>query len=279
MRSKITFIIISLCVIFRMVNASAQSLRYNIALPYTGLSAYSTQQNDPLSFTSNQAALVATRQAGIGLYGERRFLLAATSGYNIAAALPSKMGNFGLQLNYFGFKNFNENRLGLAYARNLGKIVDAGIQFNYYGYHIPAYSHASTLNYEGGIIIHFTNKLNGGIHVYNPVAGKLGKNDEDRLASVYKLGLGYDASESFFVSGEIIKEEDKPVNVIAGFQYQFAQQFFIRAGFRSESSTIFAGAGVAWKNLRVDAAGSYHPQLGFSPGILLIAWFKNKQAE
>jgi len=275
MRVKSLFMISLLVIIFHGTILS-QSVRYNIALPYAGLSAYSTLQNDPLSFTSNPAALATTTQAGIGLYGERRFLVAENSCYKLATALPSKMGNFGLQLNYSGFKNFNENTVGLAYARSLGKAIDIGVQFNYYGYHIPAYSNASTVNFEAGAIVHFTNKLNGGIHVYNPVGGKLGKYEEDKLASAYKLGLGYDASASFFVSGEIIKEEDKPVNVIAGFQYRFDSQFFARAGFRSESSTIFAGAGVAWKNWRLDMAGSYHPQLGFSPGILLIAYFKNK---
>ena len=111
--------------------------------------------------------------------------------------------------------------------------------------------------------------------MYNPVGGKLG--EDEKLASAYKLGLGYDASENFFVSGEIVKEEDKPVNVVAGVQYQFAKQFFARAGFLSESSTAFVGVGAGWKNLRVDIAASYHPQLGFSPGILFISNFGNKK--
>ncbi len=75
-------------------------------------------------------------------------------------------------------------------------------------------------------------------HIYNPIGGKLGK-DGEKLATAYKFGLGYDASENFFVSSEIIKEEDKPINVIGGFQYRFAQQFFVRAGFTSESSSVF----------------------------------------
>ena len=89
-------------------SARAQSLRYSIAQPYISLSAYSKEQNDPLSFTGNQAALAQTRLAGFGIYGERRFMLEETSAYCFAAAIPTRMGNFGLQLNYCGFKNFNE---------------------------------------------------------------------------------------------------------------------------------------------------------------------------
>ena len=261
---------------FFLNSASAQSLRYTLAQPYISLSAYSMQQNDPLSFTGNQAALAQSKNAGIGLFGERRFLLGETSAYTLAASLPTRLGNFGIQLNYAGFKNFSENKIGLAYARKLGKVVDIGIQFNYYGYRIPSYGNASTINFEMGALLHLTDKLNAGIHVYNPVGGKLGRDSEEKIASAYKFGLGYDASEKFFISAEIIKEEDKVVNVIAGFQYQFAKQFFAKAGFISESGTPYAGAGVGWKNLRLDISSSYHPQLGFSPGLLLIMNFKSK---
>ena len=87
------------------------------------------------------------------------------------------------------------------------------------------------------------------------------------------MGFGYDASDNFFISADIVKEEDKPINVVAGLQYNFAKQFFARAGFMSESGTAFTGLGVAWKNFRLDVSGSYHPQLGFSPGIMLLTNF------
>jgi hypothetical protein len=249
---------------------TAQSLRYSIALPYTSLSAYSTNQNDAFSFTGNQAALANTKQASIGVYGERRFLLATTSSYAAAVAIPSRLGNFGLSLNYAGFKNFNENKIGLAYGRSVGKKVDIGVQFNYYGYRVPTYGNASAIFFEAGAIMHFTEKLNGGVHVYNPIGGKLNNSEGEKLASAYKLGFGYDASDNFFVSADIVKEEDKPVNVVAGVQYNFAKQFFGRAGFMS---------GLSWKNLRLDIAGSYHPQLGFSPGIMLLTNFGVKEKE
>lgn len=255
----------------------AQSLRYSLAQPYISLSAYSQKQNDPLSFTGNQAALAGSRQAGVGVFGERRFMLNETSVYTLATSLPTRLGNFGIQVNYAGFKNFRENKIGLAYARKLGKLVDVGVQFNYYGYSVPAYAKASAINFEIGAMMHLTDKLNAGIHVYNPVGGKLGKNSDEKLAAAYKVGLGYDASDRFFISSEIIKEEEKAVNVIAGLQYRFAKQFFAKAGFISESTIAYAGAGIGWKNLRLDISSSYHPQLGFSPGILLIIDFKSKK--
>jgi hypothetical protein len=250
-----------------------------MAIPYTGLSAYSSLQTDAFSFTGNQAALAKAQQTSIGIYGEQRFLLAALSQYQVAAVMPTKLGAFGLQVNYAGFKNFNENKIGLAYARSVGTKLDVGIQFNYYGYRVPQYGNANAIYAEAGAIMHITEKLNAGIHFYNPVGGKLGKQADEKLASVYKIGLGYDAAETFFIAAEIIKEENKPVTVTAGMQYQFAKQFFARAGFLTGTSALYAGAGISWKNIRVDIAANYHPQLGFTPGILLIAYFNKPKVK
>lgn len=269
--------IFTLICLVNLTGSFAQSLRHTVALPYIGVNAYSTNQVDALSFTSNQAALANVLQTGVGVYAERRFLLAAASVYTMAVAIPTKMGNFGVVANYFGYNNFNENKLGLAYAKSLGSKVNVGIQFNYQGYRIPGYVNASAINFEAGAIFKFTEKLNGGIHVYNPVGGKLGKSGDEKLPAIYKAGFGFEASENFFAGAEIIKEEDRPVNVTAGFQYQFARQFFLRAGFMSATSAPFAGAGIVYKKLRLDVSGSYHPQLGFSPGLLFMANFGNKK--
>jgi hypothetical protein len=272
---KTKFSLLLLCSV-TAIAAFTQSIRYSLAQPYISLSAYSQQQNDPFSFTGNQAALAQSKNAGVGVYGERRFMLNETSAYSLAIPVPTRLGNFGIQLNYAGYKNFNENKIGLAYARKLGKLVDVGVQFNYYGYSIPAYGNASAVNFEMGALMHISDKLNAGIHIYNPTGVKLGKRSDEKIASAYKFGLGYDASKNFFIGGEIIKEEDKAVNVIAGLQYHFARQFFVKAGFISESASAYAGAGVGWKNLRLDIASGYHPQLGFSQGILLIINFKSR---
>lgn len=257
--------------------AVSQTLRYNVSMPYVSLSAYNNQHKDAFSFTGNQAALATTNTAGIGVYGERRFMLNENSVYGLAATIPTNKGNFGVQLNYAGFTGFNEQKLGLAYGRSLGKLLDVGVQFNYYGYRIPQYGSASAVNAELGILLHFTEKLTGGIHVYNPVGGKLGKEQDEKLASAYKFGLGYEASENFTVSAEIIKEEDRNVNVTGAVQYQFMKQLFARVGFVSDTGSGFAGIGLGWKNFRLDVSGSYHPQLGFSPGLLFLVNFKKAE--
>lgn len=260
-------------------DARAQSLRKPVAASYIGLGAYTTGQVDVFSVASNQAALAQIKDLSMGVYGERRFLLTPINMYTALFALPTKHGNFAFQADYFGYKNYNESQLGIAYARNVGSKLDLGIKFNYYSFKIPGYEGASAVNFEIGAIAHLTDKLNAGVHFYNPVGGTLSKTDHEKLSSIYKFGIGYEASDQFLISAEVVKQEDLPVNVNAGVQYNFEKQFFARFGIATETESPYAGAGVSWSNFRIDISASYHPQLGISPGLMLIMNFKTKQVE
>ncbi len=266
------FILIGFC-------ANAQSLRKPIAGSYIGLGAYSLNHVDAFSITSNQASIAQLKNPSFGVYGERRFMLGATNMFSAVFVLPTTQGNFGIQADYFGYKNFNESQLGLVYGRSLGKKLDLGVKFNYYSFKIPAYQTSSAVTFEIGAIAHLTDRLHVGVHTYNPVGGKLSKTDDEKLTSTYTFGVGYELGESFIISAEIFKQEDLPINVNAGVQYNFSKQFFARAGINSQNESPYAGAGVSWNNLRLDVSASYHPQLGFSPGLMLLVNFKSKNVE
>lgn len=234
---------------------------------------------DLFSVTSNQAALAQIKNISAGVFGEKRFLLAETNMYSAIIAVPTKDGNFAFQADYFGFKNYNESQLGIAYARSVGKDLDLGIKFNYYSFMIPGFESPSTFNFEIGAIVHLTEQLYAGIHFYNPVGGKLSETKNDKLSSIYSFGLGYEVSDIFLLSTEFVKQEELPVNVNVAMQYNFAKQFFARFGISTQNGSPFAGAGVSWENFRLDVSASYHPQLGISPGLMLIMNFKKKEIE
>jgi hypothetical protein len=249
---------------------NAQIVHSSVSATYPGLGAYSINHADVFSFHSNQAALAQVKNLSAGVYTERRFMLKELALYNASVVLPTHSGNFGLDTRYFGFADYNETQLGLAYGRRLGSKVDLGVQFNYYNVQIPYYGNASVVNFEAGAILHLTEKLNAGIHVYNPVGGKFGKDEQEKLSSVYSGGIGYEASDKFFISAEIEKEEDQPVNVNAGLQYKFLPQLLARGGISTATSSMYFGIGVAWKSVRLDVTTSYHQQLGITPGLMLI---------
>jgi hypothetical protein len=255
----------------------AQAVRRPVSSRYMGMGAYSLNHVDVFSATANQASLAQIKTAAAGVYGERRFMVDATNMYSAIVALPTSKGNFAVQADYFGYKNYNESQIGLAYARSLGTKVDVGVKFNYYNVQIPGYGNGSNVNFEIGTILHLTDKVHAGLHAYNPVGGKISKNGEEELGGIYTFGIGYEPSESFLVTVDVSKEEDLPVNITPAIQYNFKKQFFTRLGVETETGNFFGGAGVSWKLLRLDLNASYHPQLGFSPAFALIVHFKEKR--
>jgi hypothetical protein len=184
-----------------------------------------------------------------------------------------------VKTNYAGFSDYNETQLGLAYAKRLGSKADIGVQFNYNAIRIAGYGNASAISVEAGTIFHLSDKLHAGFHINNPVGGRFGKQQEEKLPSVYTAGLGYDASEKFFFSIELIKEEDEPINAAAGIQYKILSQLLTRAGISSSTSSAWIGFGFLLPSFRLDATASYHPQLGISPGLLLVFNVNKKEDE
>jgi len=254
----------------------SQTVRTPVSADYLGLGAYSNNHIDVFSFQRNQAALARLKQTSAGLYGEKRFLLRELGLYDAAFTLRTSSGNFGFDVRYYGFADYNEMQLALAYGRSLGNRIDLGVQFNYYSVRVAGYGNASTFNFDIATIVHLTDKLNAGVHVYNPVGGKLGKAEEEKLASLYSVGFGFEPSEKFFVSGEIEKEEGRPVNVNVGLQYKLFDQLMARIGMASATSSLYFGIGVKLKSFRLHASASYHQQLGITPGVLLIVALSNE---
>jgi len=251
-------------------NTLAQTVRSPISSAYAGVGALSNNNVDVFCVASNQAALTKLNHASAGVYSEKRFMLKDLGFYDVVVAIPTRTGNFAFDGRYFGITDYNESQLGLAYARTLGSKIDLGVQFNYYAVRIAGYGNASSVNFELGSIFHITDDFNAGLHVYNPIGSKLGKSGEEKLASIYSFGVGFEPSKTFFFSLELTKEEDKPPNVIAGLQYKFLPQLLARGGISSTTTSMYFGIGFQWKEMRFDATASYHPELGISPGILLL---------
>jgi hypothetical protein len=258
------------CICLLSTFSFSQNAKQTLISSYLKTGAYSTKHNDVFSFSGNQASLARLKTFSAGAYSERKFMLNELTLFSASAALPTNSGNFGMQIHHYGSSYYGEMQGGLAYARKLNESIDVGVQFNYYNLQIAGYVNAGAVNFEAGALFHFTEQLYGGIHVYNPTSVKLGKNEEEKIPAVYTAGLGYDVSEDFFISTEIEKTEDLPLNVNVSAQYKFADRFLARGGVLTATSIYFLGTGFCFKNFRFDVMASVHPQLGVTPGLMLI---------
>lgn len=257
------------------ISAPAQVFRQPLSAPCIGIGAYSTEHTDVFSSAGNVAALAQLQTVTAGVYSERRFMLSALSSYTVAAGMTTSSGNFALNANLSGDSDYNETETGIAYARKLGRKLNIGARFNYYGIRTAGYGRASAVGFDVGVIMHLSEKLHSGCQVSNPAGGAFGKGKHEKIPSVYSFGLGYDASEKLLVSVVIQKEEDQPVNVNAGILYKFLPQLSVKTGVSTSTSSVWCGIGLGIRKLRVELISSFHPQLGITPGLLLIFNFHN----
>jgi hypothetical protein len=269
--------LIIIFIIFSTSALEAQVVRQPLSVQYTALGAYSKRFTDVFSGTENQASLAALKTGAFGVYGERRFMLAELNGVSAIVAVPTSSGTIGIQTDYFGSSSYNESQAGFIYARKISEQVNVGAKFNYHLVRVAGYGTASVVNFEAGAILHLTDRLHTGVHIYNPAGGNLGKTGS-RLASVYRFGLGYEVSEKLFWGVAIVKQQSRTVGVKTGLQYNLATSVFIRSGLSTLDNNSFISVGFDVGFGRIDVNSGYHAQLGFTPGILLLVNFK-KQAE
>jgi hypothetical protein len=260
----------------------SQAILQPVSARYLALGAYSSSNVDIYATRANAASLAELKQGAAAIYGERRFMLEDLNLYTASVGIPTKSGTFALHASYFGFDLSNQTQFSLGYGIKINKKIDIGAAFHYNNLsQAGIYGSASAITGSIGILMHLTDKIHAGFNAYNPisVAYNKGSEDEERLASQYSFGFGFDASEKLFLSTELVKDEGHHVNVNAGFQYQFVDQFFIRAGIATATTNYFLGLGFRLKDFRLDVSSSYHPQLGWSPGLLLMYHFGKKRED
>ncbi|MBX3255962.1 MAG: hypothetical protein KF862_17640 [Chitinophagaceae bacterium] len=259
--------------------AAAQQIRTPVSAPYLSSGAYSHRFPDVLNSTSHIASLAALNNFSAGILSERRFMLKETAMHTAVIGIPTASGNFVCKAHYFGYNAYNESEISLGYARKLNDRVDIGAAFNYYNIRISNYGSAGSVNFEIGSIFHITQQLHAGVQVYNPLQSRLGKNTGEKLAAVYKAGLGYEISESLLFTLEVIKQSNTATGVHLGLQYKPIKQLFARTGYITGNNILYAGAGYQYKQMRLDMTAGFHQRLGFSPGILLLYEYGKKKPE
>lgn len=273
---KIASVSLSLLVYFSVYS---QSVRNPLAVRYSGLGAYSIRFVDAFSGIANQASLSRLPGSSLAIFGERRFSIKELSGYSSILVIPTIRGTFGFQADYFGSDSFNETQLGLIYSKKVAEKIDVGTKFNFQQIRIGGTGSASTINFEGGVIFHISDALHTGFHIYNPTGSYFNKQKGEKLGSMYRFGMGYELSKEVFVSLEILKQEDRPVGVNAGFQWNFYKNALMRSGINSVSSQLWGGIGLPFTFGRFDITTAYHPQLGFTPGLLVLIKMKKETGE
>ena len=230
------------------------------------------------AMSHNQAGMSKIQSPTAGIYFENRYLVKEMGLGAAAFALPVNTGVFGLNLSYFGYSQYHESKIGLAYAHRFGDRLSAGLQFNYmYTFVGGELSNATgNVTFEAGVIYELLPGLNIGAHVFNPSRSKLASVDnlyDEYIPTIFRLGMAYSFSEKILLSIETEKDIDRKPVFKAGGEYRMADRFFIRGGIGTNPAQNAFGFGIYTGTFTIDLSASFHQILGYSPQASIIMAF------
>lgn len=248
---------------------------YPIGSRSAGMGHSSVAITDFWGVMNNQAGIALFNKPIIGIYYENRFLLNQLSTKSVAGIWPSKYGVIGASYNHFGYKLYNNQKIGLAYARAFSNKLRVGIQLDYLQTTIGNnYGSKGNVTFEIGIQSDISNQITVGAWVFNPIMVRLAEYDNEKLPAVFRLGFVWHISDVFLATIETEKNTTiVPITFRGGLEYEIKSRFFFRTGFSTNKEIFSFGFGLYIKQLTFNISAVMHESLGFSLQSSLIFHF------
>ena len=185
---------------------------------------------DIWSIHSNPAGIASITKFSISAAYEREHFNPDLSRQSAVIILPHRNNAFGLSFQNYGFSVYNEQRVGLAYAKNFGEKVFAALNFNYHLLTIEQYGKADGYSFELGLLYRIGDNFMIGAHIANPSDG--GYNDaSNAIIPVYmEFGASYRFTNKLLLNSGVKKYLNSSADLALGLEYNLAGWLAVRGG-------------------------------------------------
>jgi hypothetical protein len=236
-----------------------------------GLSHASVSLYDAWSCFNNQAGLAYITKPSAGVYFEKRYNIKEFSTKAGFIEYPLYPGTLALSYRHFGFSQYYESKIGLAFARKLFKRFSMGVQMDYFQTHIAEnYGNFNALAVEIGLLSQPMDHLFIGFHVFNPVALTKHTGSELPLPATVRFGLSYLLEERILFAIESLNSNQTGAQYRMGAELQAANKLFIRIGLTTQVNHYSIGFGYSIRKVMIDISFTDHRILGYSPQASII---------
>ena len=266
-----------LLLLITLILSSPTIFAYDFIHPFGGRAAAmggsSVASQGLWALQNNPAGMANLDKISLGLYYENRWMLPETAYKCGAFALPTKFGTLGLSFNQFGSSKYNENKIGLAYAKDFGRYLQIGLQLDYLLLKIGNnYGSFKAVTFELGIQSQVTDKLRLGTYIFNPVSFSFEQTiNHEKMPIVMRFGMAYQFTKDFIGQCEIEKDTEREgVSLRGGLEYEAVRNFYIRAGIQTNPGILSFGLGYAISFAQINVAAQLHNELGSSIQIGMI---------
>ena len=229
-----------------------------------GMAGVAVTLTDIWAVTNNAAGITSLKRPAAGLYAENRFNLKALSTVTLQVVYPlAKIGWVGVEMARFGDKLYNEQKLGLAFAHQIGP-VSLGLKATVLQLHLEELGSRRAVALSFGGQSEIIPKLTFGAHIYNLNQAKLAGFQQERFPTVMQTGLAYKPGDKLLLTLETQKDLERPSDIKSGLEYKPIAQLALRTGFSTARQTATAGVGFTSRQLTIDYALGSHSVLGIS---------------
>jgi hypothetical protein len=228
--------------------------------------AYSTFTDaDSLSINPAGVSLVTSKEIS---FAYTKWLVDTSYGY-LSFVFPTKIGGFGIAVNYFTAgdmdeydtsgnptnKTFTANGVltSLVYSRKLNEKISVGIAGKFYSETIDDRSASSSSADIGGIVV-LNEKIKLGLSAQNLFGSIKFIEQEDKLPFMLKVGGSYKVIDNLVSAIDVNLPVDNNVSVSLGVEYNIGFSDFvipIRAGYKTSTDALIGfslGFGFGYKD-------------------------------
>jgi hypothetical protein len=232
---------------------------------------------DVWALSNNPAGIAAQKQLELGAYAHNRFSIKELTTVGLLAVYPlAKVGTIGLDVQRFGGDLYNEQRLGIGVAHQLG-VVRLGLKADLLQVRVKEWGSRKAVALSMGIQSEVVPGLTFGAHIYNINQAKLAQFEDERVPTVMKIGLGYQVAPKVLLVVEAEKELEQSVAVKGGVEYRLLPALGLRTGFNTGTRTGSAGVDIRFKQFQVAYALGAQNQLGLSNHLSVGYQLKREQ--
>lgn len=243
----------------------------------SGLSGAGVILADAHSVSQNPAQNTAVRNTMISAGFESVFSIPGLNSMSCSFILPIKNSQ-AAAIHYArnGTKYFYDQSVMLSYGLRISPKLNLGAQIERRNKFYSSETDLAKSVWSATLGLS-ASPLQGfilGASISNPTKSKWNNSLSTDLPSVIRIGSSISLSAKAIVYTQVIKESEQAASYSAGIEYIPIEQFQFRTGFSSHPFRPSFGAGLVWKNTRIDFSMSAQSYLGFSPGISIQQKFR-----
>lgn len=260
-------IIICVLTLFR-IKSEAQEY-YEASARSKSLAGISSCLSDSWSVFGNQAGVSETDYPVLGISYSNYFLLKELSLKSAFAAVPIDGNVFGVSFYQYGYDSYNENKFGIAFAKEIIPGFSAGFQFNYFFIHFPENEKSQgDYSIEGGLQYKLSEKIMLGVHCFNPFqSGIKTESYKYKLPCLFRLGAGTRITDELWLYYEFEMNLKSDFQNKFGIEYQISNAFQLRGGLAGKNNLVAFGVAYTIKQFTTDFSWQYNYKLGSTPSV------------